>query len=177
MGTGLLTNAQTPDDFSIVPANHNVPNAWPGEDFRQRLNRRIGNADDSATRTRIRRTEDIVTARQKGRWLAQAMGYSGSRITLVTTAISELARNILLYARSGELLISPVNDDGLQAIEITAFDEGPGIENLPSVLAGGVSTSGGLGLGLIGLQRAMDAFEIKSRPGEGTLVVVRIFAE
>jgi serine/threonine-protein kinase RsbT len=124
------------------------------------------------TRISIRSNEDIVEARRTGRMLVQKMGFSGSRITLVTTVLSELARNILLYGRGGEIVLSPLN--GSAQLNVTALDQGPGIENLPEVLAGGYSTSGGLGLGLRGLQRIVDEFEIKTQPGKGTEVFVSI---
>lgn len=124
------------------------------------------------TRISIRSNEDIVEARRTGRELVQEMGFSGSRITLVTTVLSELARNILLYGRGGEIVLSQLN--GSAQLNVTALDQGPGIENLPEVLAGGYSTSGGLGLGLCGLRRIVDEFEIRTQPGKGTEVFVSI---
>jgi serine/threonine-protein kinase RsbT len=126
------------------------------------------------TRITISNNEDIVKARQTGCLLVQKMGFSGSRITLVITVISELARNILLYARSGEVVLACMNS-GAQ-LTVTALDQGPGIENLPVVMAGGYSTSGGLGLGLCGLRRIVDEFEVKTQPGKGTQVYVSIHA-
>lgn len=124
------------------------------------------------TRISIRSNEDIVEARRTGRKLVQEMGFSGSRITLVTTVLSELARNILLYGRGGEIVLSQLN--GSAQLNVTALDQGPGIENLPEVMAGGHSTSGGLGLGLRGLQRIVDDFQIRTQPGKGTEVFVSI---
>ncbi len=124
------------------------------------------------TRITIRSNEDIVKARQTGSMLVRKMGFSGSRITLVTTVLSELARNILLYGWGGEIVLSQLK--GSAQLNVTALDQGPGIENLPEVLAGGYSTSGGLGLGLCGLQRIVDEFEIRTRPGKGTEVFVGI---
>jgi len=124
------------------------------------------------TRISIRSNEDIVEARRTGRMLVQKMGFSGSRITLVTTVLSELARNLLLYARGGEIVLSQMN--GSNQLHVTALDQGPGIDNLPEVLAGGYSTSGGLGLGLSGLRRIVDKFEIRTQPGKGTEVFVSI---
>jgi len=118
--------------------------------------------------------EDIVEARRTGSLLVQKMGFSGSRITLVTTVISELARNILLYARAGEIVLSPL--DGSAQLNVRASDRGPGIHNLPMVLSGGYSTSGGLGLGLSGLRRIVDEFDIKTQVGKGTQVFVSIHA-
>lgn len=124
------------------------------------------------TRITIRSNEDVLKARRMGSMLVQKMGFSGSRITLVTTVLSELARNILLYGRGGEIVLSQLN--GSARLNVTALDRGPGIENLPQVLAGGYSTSGGLGLGLCGLKRIADEFEIRTQPGQGTEVFVSI---
>jgi serine/threonine-protein kinase RsbT len=126
------------------------------------------------TRINISSNEDIVEARRTGSLLVMNMGFSGSRVTLVTTVISELAWNILLYASTGEIVLSRLN--GGAQLNVTALDQGPGIENLPMVLAGGYSTSGGLGLGLCGLRRIVDEFEIKTHPGKGTQVFVGIHA-
>lgn len=131
---------------------------------------------DLESRIPISRIEDIVNARQTGRLLVQKMGLSGSLMTLVTTAISELARNILLYAQNGEIVLSRLNNSEQLAVAVSAIDQGPGIENLEMVMAGGYSTSGGLGLGLFGLRRIVNHFEIKSQPGEGTQVFVCIWA-
>jgi serine/threonine-protein kinase RsbT len=126
------------------------------------------------TRLAIRSNGDIVAARRNGTALVQQMGFSNSRITLVNTVISELARNILLYASVGEIVLSRLK--GGAELKVTALDHGPGIENLPVVLAGGYSTSGGLGLGLSGLRRIVNEFDIKTQPGMGTQVNVSIRA-
>jgi len=142
--------------------------------------RQIGSARHSPerlvpeTRITISSNADIREARQTGSMLVQKMGFSGSRITLVTTVISELARNILLYARGGEIVLSRLN--GGAQLNVTALDQGPGIENLPVVLAGGYSTSGGLGLGLCGLRLIVDEFDIRTQVGRGTQVFVSIHA-
>jgi serine/threonine-protein kinase RsbT len=128
-----------------------------------------------STRTLIESIEDIVVARQVGRLLAQELGYSTSRSTLVTTVISELARNIVLYAGSGEIMLSRVNRPTGEGIVITAVDSGPGISNIQQVLRGGVSSSGGLGLGLAGVRQLADDFRVLSVPGEGTKVIVGVW--
>ncbi len=115
-----------------------------------------------------------MEARRNGTALVQKMGFSNSRITLVNTVISELARNILLYARAGEIVLSRLK--GGAELNVTALDHGPGIENLPVVLAGGYSTSGGLGLGLSGLRLIVNEFDIKTQPGIGTQVNISIRA-
>jgi serine/threonine-protein kinase RsbT len=116
---------------------------------------------------------DIVKARQEGRRIAATVGFSVTDLVLVATAISELARNIIRYARKGEVAIRPITNSSRSGIEIVARDEGPGIKDVEEVLRVGFSTSGGLGLGLPGVRRLMDEFEIDSKLGHGTTVVTK----
>jgi len=118
----------------------------------------------------IRSVDDIVTARQEGRALAKSLGFSPTEATLIATAISELARNILLYARTGEIVLSKVINGQHTGIIIIGKDEGPGILNLVHAMMSGYSTSGGLGLGLPGVKKIMDSFDISSEHGQGTTV-------
>lgn len=114
---------------------------------------------------------DVVRARGEGRKLAEMLGFSLLDCTQIATAISELARNILLYVGTGHVELSIiVNDAGARGIEIVAIDNGPGIADLNLVMRDGYTTSGGLGLGLPGTRRLMDEFELKSTIGEGTTV-------
>lgn len=113
---------------------------------------------------------EIVYARRQGRALAERMGFSTSDATLVATAISELARNIIHYAGKGEILLGRVNDKGLDGITVIASDNGPGIADVQLATRDGYSTSGGLGLGLPGVRRIMDEFAIDSDVGRGTTV-------
>ena len=113
---------------------------------------------------------DIVSARQLGRTLASQLGYSPTDATLIATAISELARNIVSYAKRGEIVLESAKDGMRHGIVVVARDEGPGIADVSRAAAGGYSTSGGLGLGLSGVRRLMDEFEISSEPGKGTRV-------
>jgi serine/threonine-protein kinase RsbT len=115
---------------------------------------------------------DLVTARRKGRVMAEQLGFSSSEATLVATTISELARNIVTYAGNGEIFLSLVNDADRQGIAIIARDKGPGIADIRLAIQEGYSTSGGLGLGLPGVRRIMDEFEIVSEPGSGTTITV-----
>ena len=124
----------------------------------------------SEIRLGVHGDSDIVTARQKGREMARVLGFSSSDGALIATAISELARNILLYARHGEIIIHPVDDADRQGIRIIARDEGPGIADVERALRDGYSTSGGLGLGLPGTRRLMDEFAISTGTGRGTMV-------
>lgn len=120
----------------------------------------------------IRSDMDIVGARQRGREIALMLGFQGTDPTLIASAISELARNIVQYAGQGEIVLRIVERDGRRGIEIVARDEGPGIGNLDMALQVGYSTSGGLGLGLPGTKRLMDEFEIGAPRGLGTTVRV-----
>ena len=122
------------------------------------------------TRVPIQSDHDIVTARQRGRTLAQQLGFSNSNLTVIATAISELARNILLYAKKGELTLGIIENNGRQGLSVVARDQGPGIPDINRAMDVGYSTSGSLGLGLPGVRRLMDDFEIVSRVGKGTTV-------
>ena len=118
----------------------------------------------------IHTDQDIVAARQRGRDLAQQIGFSYSSLTLIATAISELARNILLYAKRGELTVGVVEHNGTKGITVEARDDGPGIPDVERAMELGYSTSGSLGLGLPGVKRLMDEFEIVTTAGGGTTV-------
>ena|SRR5437867_2085596 len=102
--------------------------------------------------------------------MAAQMGFSSTDLVLITTAISELARNILLYAKHGEIQLRTISNNGRQGIIVVAWDQGPGIANVEKALQPGYSTSGSLGLGLPGVRRLMDEVGIVSRVGEGTTV-------
>jgi serine/threonine-protein kinase RsbT len=124
-------------------------------------------------RVAINSDQDIVLARQKGRLLATELGFSTGDATLIATAISELARNIVSYARKGQIMLKMVNGLNRQGIAVIASDDGPGISDIRQALRDGFSTSGSLGLGLPGVRRLMDEFEITSQPGRGTIVAVK----
>jgi serine/threonine-protein kinase RsbT len=113
---------------------------------------------------------DIVTARQAGRELATKLGFSLTDITMISTAISEVARNITSYAGTGEIRIAVEDRDGRRALVVQAHDQGPGILDIARALEDGYSTGRGLGLGLPGARRLMDSLLIESTPGQGTLV-------
>jgi serine/threonine-protein kinase RsbT len=125
------------------------------------------------TRVAITRDADIVTARQKGRDLAAAAGFAGSDLTIIATAISELARNIVLYAQTGEIVLDVIEGSGRRGILVVARDEGPGIADIEQAMRDGFSTGNSLGLGLPGARRLMDEFEIVSELGKGTTVTMR----
>ncbi|HEY6198053.1 MAG TPA: anti-sigma regulatory factor [Candidatus Binatia bacterium] len=116
---------------------------------------------------------DIVTARQKGRELARDLGFTSTDLALIATAISELARNIILYANSGEIVLSVVENGTRRGLKVVARDDGPGIPDIERALEEGFSTSRSLGLGLSGVRRLMDEFDIVSEVGNGTTVTVK----
>lgn len=124
-------------------------------------------------RIAVSRDADIVTARQLGRELAAKAGFVGSDLTLIATAISEVARNIISYAESGEILLGLASKDGRQGLLVVAQDDGPGIPDLDQAMRDGFSTGKSLGLGLPGARRLMDEFEIVSELGKGTTVTMR----
>jgi len=120
----------------------------------------------------VERDSDIVTARQLGRELAVQAGFAGSDLTLIATAISELARNIVVYAERGEIRLSLAQRNGAKGVVVIAHDEGPGIADIEQAMRDGFSTGKSLGLGLPGARRLMDEFEIVSELGKGTTVTM-----
>jgi serine/threonine-protein kinase RsbT len=126
-------------------------------------------ADEDAD-VAIRTDGDIVTARRRGRLLAERSGFSTTDQVLITTAISELARNILLYARQGRIVLRRVANHEHHGVMVVASDAGPGIPDVERAMEPGYSTSASLGLGLPGVKRLMDEMSIETRPGRGTTV-------
>jgi serine/threonine-protein kinase RsbT len=124
-------------------------------------------------RVLINSDKEIVAARQKGRTLAISIGFSETDATLIATAISELARNIVTYAKKGEVHIRAEKNKTHEGILVIAKDKGAGIKNIKQALQDGFSTSGSLGLGLPGVKRLVDEFEIVSGSGKGTTVTIR----
>jgi serine/threonine-protein kinase RsbT len=114
--------------------------------------------------------DDIVAARQAGHELARGLGFSLTDVTMIATAISEVARNITSYAGTGEIRVAVQNFDGRQALVVRAEDDGPGIADIDRALEDGYSTGSGLGLGLPGARRLMDHMSVRSSPGHGTVV-------
>src|SRR5262245_32761267 len=140
----------------------NGDEVMPGEEARS-----TGNA------IAIRSAADIVEARQQGRALASRFGFTGSDLTIIATAISELARNVLEYAKSGEIVLSLIQKGSRNGIRIVARDAGPGIADLAKAMQDGYTTGKGLGIGLPGVRRLMDEFEIMSEVDKGTIVTVK----
>ena len=125
-----------------------------------------------STQVPIDREADIVTARQKGRALANALGFSSTEQTIIALAISEIARNIVTYAQHGSVLLTQVEGGGRKGITIVARDDGPGIADIELAMRDGYSTGKSLGVGLPGAKRVMDDFEIVSALGHGTTVTM-----
>jgi len=122
---------------------------------------------------RIDREDDVVTVRRKVRTLAQERGFDSFASAAVTTAASELARNVWTHARAGEVLIEEVmNEASRIGLRMIFRDKGPGIRDVARVLAGGYSTVRSLGLGVSGSRRLVDEFVLDSVLGEGTTVTV-----
>jgi len=109
----------------------------------------------------------------QARHQAMELGFDGTVAAMVSTAVSELGRNILKYAGSGEIVVRAASRDGSSGIEVVAQDRGPGIDDIEQALSDHFSSSGTLGLGLPGVRRLAEDFEIESRPGEGTRVTFR----
>ncbi len=118
--------------------------------------------------------DDIVRARGAGRDMCRDLGFTEINQVKVATAISELARNIFQYAKTGLVVLRRLNAPRV-GIEIVASDKGAGIPNLQVVLGGGYRSRTGMGKGLLGSRRLMDHFEIDTAPDRGTTVLLRKF--
>lgn len=125
------------------------------------------------THVPIQSAGDIVTARQKVRAMAMSVGFDGSDLTLISTAVSEIARNIITHAERGELVVARVQQGHKRGISVVARDQGPGIPDVSQAMQYGFSTRKGLGVGLPGAKWLMDDFEIESKVGSGTTVTMR----
>lgn len=132
------------------------------------------NQANSAVCIPITCESDIVRARHAGREICSRLGFTRAEEVKAATVISELARNIVLYARKGEVTLSTWSDGGRVGIEIRAKDHGPGIPHLDAVLSGKYQSRTGLGLGIVGARKLAHAFEISSNVGKGTDIVARM---
>jgi serine/threonine-protein kinase RsbT len=118
----------------------------------------------------IHKPDDIVAARKAGHQLALNLGFSLTDVTMIATAISEIARNITSYAGRGAVRIAVAERDGREALVIRAEDDGPGIADIERAMEDGYSTGRGLGMGLPGARRLMDRLVVESALGRGTVV-------
>jgi RNA polymerase sigma factor (sigma-70 family) len=136
------------------------------------LDRRRTAAVAGEIRIPIQSDADVVTARRQGRELAAQAGFSATELTIIATAISEIARNIVMFAERGEVLVGLVGENSRQGVTVVARDAGPGISDLKQAVRDGYSGYGGMGLGLPGSRRLMDEFEITSEVDKGTTVTM-----
>jgi serine/threonine-protein kinase RsbT len=116
---------------------------------------------------------DIVEARMAARALAAQLGFNGADLVMIATAVSEVARNIIEYAKPGEVLISVISNGAKRGLEVIARDQGPGIADIALAMEDGYSTARGLGLGLPGSRRLMDEFHVDSKVGRGTTITMK----
>ena len=120
----------------------------------------------------VQSNEDVVKVRQQTRAYAVQEGLTLTEQTKIVTAASELARNTLVHGGGGTALLEVISSNGRHGVRLTFEDHGPGIADLQLALRDGYSTGGGLGLGLSGSKRLCHEFDIQSRVGEGTRVIV-----
>src|SRR5918911_4429442 len=123
----------------------------------------------------VRRESDIIKVRDRVRRLARELGFDSTTQIKITTAVSELTRNIYEYARAGAITCAVAERGQTHTgLLVTARDEGPGIDErqLKAILRGNYRSASGMGIGLAGTRRLMDEFQIESQPGEGTRVTV-----
>jgi serine/threonine-protein kinase RsbT len=118
----------------------------------------------------IQNSDDIVAARKVGHQLALDLGFSLTDVTMVATAISEIARNITSYAGRGVVRVTVADREGRKALVVRAEDFGPGIADIDRAMEDGYSTGRGLGMGLPGARRLMDRLVVDSKLGRGTVV-------
>lgn len=127
---------------------------------------------DDVVRVAIRSDADLVPARAEGRALAVKVGFSRTDATLIATAISEIARNIIVHVGEGEIELRPVYENARCGVVVVARDQGAGIPDVEAALMHGHAGRGGLGLGLPGARRLMDEFDVISDPDAGTTVTM-----
>ena len=120
----------------------------------------------------IETEDDVILVRKAVRALAEAQGFDSFATAALTTAASELTRNVWVYAKRGQAVLEEVASNGRVGIRVTFRDQGPGIDDVPRVLAGGFSTARSMGLGVSGSRRLVDGFDLQSAPGRGTTVEI-----
>jgi serine/threonine-protein kinase RsbT len=128
---------------------------------------------EDEVRVAIKSDADLVTARAEGRAMAERLGFPRPAPTLIATAISEIARNIVVHVGQGEIILKPFEDANRFGLVVIAIDEGPGIRDVEAALRDDYSGRGGLGLGMPGARRLMDDFEVESDADTGTTVTMR----
>jgi serine/threonine-protein kinase RsbT len=128
---------------------------------------------EDEVRVAINADADLVTARAEGRAMAERLGFPRPDPTLIATAISEVARNIVVHVGCGEIVLKPFEDADRYGVVVIAKDQGPGIRDVEAALRDDYTGRGGLGLGLPGARRLMDEFEITSDAETGTTVMMK----
>ena len=128
---------------------------------------------DDEVRVRINGDADLVSARAEGRAMAERLGFARPAPTLIATAISEIARNIVVHVGRGEIVLTPLEEDDRCGLVVIARDEGPGIRNVEAALRDEYTGRSGLGLGLPGARRLMDEFDVTSDADNGTTVTMK----
>ena len=128
---------------------------------------------EDEVRVSIDADADLVTARAEARAMAERLGFPRPDPTLIATAISEIARNIVVHVGRGEIVLRPLQEADRYGLEVVASDEGAGIRDVEAALRDDYSGRGGLGLGLPGARRLMDDFELASDADTGTTVTMR----
>jgi serine/threonine-protein kinase RsbT len=128
---------------------------------------------EDEVRVAIESDVDLVTARAEGRAMAERLGFPRPDPTLIATAISEIARNIVVHVGRGEIILKPFEDADRFGLVVVAIDQGPGIRDVEAALRDDYSGRGGLGLGMAGARRLMDDFEVASDADTGTTVRMR----
>lgn len=147
--------------------------AWPSSDAAYRKAVNMATVSDIVeTAMPVRSDLDVLKARQHGKELACNLRFSASERTIIATAISEIARNTVLYAKSGQMSLKVVQQGKRRGILVVAHDEGPGIPDLSLAMQDGYTTSQGMGIGLPGARRLMDEFDIVSEVGKGTTITM-----
>ncbi|MBA2577162.1 MAG: sigma-70 family RNA polymerase sigma factor [Euzebyaceae bacterium] len=136
------------------------------------LDRLQADNDDEEALLPIQSDKDVVVARQRGREIAAQIGFSPTDLTLIATAISEIARNAVRFADRGQMRIRTIEGSARRGVVIVARDRGPGIPDVQRALEDGYSTYGGMGLGLPGASRLMDELHIVSELGKGTTITM-----
>jgi serine/threonine-protein kinase RsbT len=127
---------------------------------------------EDEVRVAIESDADLVSARAEGRAMAERLGFPRPDPTLIATAISEIARNIVVHVGRGEIILRPLHEPRRFGLLVIASDKGAGIRDLESALHTDYSGRGGLGLGMPGARRLMDEFEIESG-ADGTTVTMK----
>lgn len=121
---------------------------------------------------RIETEDDVILVRRAVRELAQAHGFDVFASAALTTAASELTRNVWVHASKGVAILEEVANGDRRGVRVTFRDEGPGIADIPRVMAGGFSTARSMGMGLSGSRRLVDEFDLQSTVGRGTTVEI-----